>query len=547
VDITNYVMLEWGQPLHAFDLALLRGRKIVVRRARPGETLTTIDGVERPLEEGMLLITDAGEPIAVAGVMGGAASEVSEDTTAVLIESANFNRASIRRTSASLRMRTEASLRFDKGISPALAPLALRRATKLMVELAGGKAAQGIIDVYPGKKESLPIRLTRAHVRRLLSLELSTAEVTGTLKRLGFTCRKGGDQDILVNVPYWRTDVEMAEDLVEEIARIIGYDSLPTTMLSGSLPAPQENHLRTLKEKVRDILANCSLQEIITYSLTSQAALHNVFTSSQRITPIRVANPITNDQEYLRTTLRMGLLSTLAMNEWHEQDGIRIFEVGRVYWPREGDLPEEREMAAGLLSGSRQTASWWSKEETTEFFDVKGILESLGYRLGMGFTLEAGEEPFFQRGKMAQILVQGTPAGVVGEVDPQVLEAFQISSRPVYLFELDIGVLLASLPATRQYRPLLRFPSVTRDLALVVDARLPYQRVREIIQDFPLVSQVELFDVYRGEPIPDSQKSLAVRIVYQSSDRTLTEKEVYDIQEQILKRLEDEVGVRLRQ
>ncbi|MBA7615269.1 Phenylalanine--tRNA ligase beta subunit [subsurface metagenome] len=545
VDVTNYVMLEYGQPLHAFDYHKLAQRKILVRRPRESEFITTIDGEERGLTSDMLVIADGEGAVAIAGVMGGAESEVTEETTAVLIESASFNAASIRRTSMALRLRSEASLRFEKGLSPELPLLALKRATQLMAALSGGEIAKGIIDVYPGKVESKPISLTSRQVRRILGVDISLEQKTKVLTYLGFDCQVVGGDELSVTVPYWRTDVRLSDDLTEEIARIIGYDEFPTTLPSGSLPKYEPDPMRALRERVSQILAGCGMQEAITYSLTSLEVMGKAVPQS-RLAPLRVANPITAGQEYLRTTLRANLLAALSANEKHEEDGIRLFEVGKVYLPREGDLPEERHMVAGVLSGPRLDRSWHGHGETLDFFDAKGIVETLLERLGVTASFEPIEDETFSPGRGAQIVVQDQSVGVLGELHPRVVESFDISSRPVYLFEIDLERLLPATLEPSKYRPRARFPATLRDVALTVDGAIPSKKVSDIIQSHPLVTRVTLFDVYTGEQVPRGKKSLAFSIHYQSPSGTLTDEEVNQAQEKILERLHRELGATLR-
>jgi phenylalanyl-tRNA synthetase beta chain len=546
VDVTNYVMLEHGQPLHAFDYHKLAQRRIIVRRAKEGEFITTIDAVERGLTSDMLVIADGEGAVAIAGVMGGGESEVTEETTTVLIESANFNPASIRRTSMALRLRTEASLRFEKGISPELPLSALKRATQLMAALSGGKIAKGIIDVYPGRVEPKPILLTTRQVRRILGVDISLEQRIKVLAFLGFDCQVVGGDELWVTVPYWRTDVRLADDLVEEIARILGYDELPTTLPSGALPRYQPDAMWTLRERVSQILVGCGMQEVITYSLTSLEVMSKVVPQSQ-LTPLRVANPITAGQEYLRITLRANLLAALAANEKHEENSIRLFEVGKVYLPREEDLPQERHMVAGVLSGPRLDCNWHGEGGALDFFDAKGVLETLFHRLGIAASFEPTLDESFSPGKGAQIVVQGQSVGVLGELHPRVLDSFDISSRPVYLFEIDLERLLPLVLKPPKYRPISRFPATLRDIALVVDEAIPSKKVNDIIQSFPLVVSVILFDVYTGEQVPQGKKSLAFRILYQSLDRTLTDEEVNRAQGEILERLHRDLGAILRQ
>jgi len=545
VDVTNYVLLEYGQPLHAFDYRKLAQSKIIVRRARQGEFIATIDGVDRVLTGDMLVIADGDGAVAVAGVMGGAESEVTKETTTVLIESANFNPASLRRTSMALRLRSEASLRFDKGISPELPLPALQRATQLMAALSGGKIAKGIIDVYPGKVEPKQILLTSRQVKRILGVDISLEQRIKVLTSLGFDCQVAGGEELSVTVPYWRTDVRISDDLVEEIARTVGYDELPTTLLSGTLPKYQPDPMRALRERVSQLLVGCGMQEVITYSLTSTEAMGKAVPQSQ-LTPLRVANPITAAQEYLRTTLRANLLAALAANEKHEEDSIRLFEVGKVYLPREGDLPEERHMLAGVLSGPRLNQSWHGESGALDFFNAKGVVETLFEHLGITASFEPAEDETLGPGKRAKIMVQGQSVGVLGELHPKVVESFDISSRSVYLFEIDLERLLPATLEPHKYRPIARFPATLRDIALVIDEAIPSKKANDIIQSCPLVVGVALFDVYTGKQVPQGKKSLAYRILYQSPDRTLTDDEVNRAQVEILERLHRELGAILR-
>jgi len=547
VDITNYVMLEYGQPLHSFDYTQIKGKKIIVRRARDDESLFTLDGMERKLNREMLIIADEKYPIALAGVMGGADSEVIDPTTAILLESANFNNVSIRRTSIKLNLRSEASSRFEKGISPELAPIALRRATQLLLELAGGKAAQGIADVYPGKKEKRPILLPKERVGRILGLELSTERTQKVLESLGLNCKSAGtSSDLMVTIPYWRTDVRMADDLVEEIARIIGYDEIPTTLLSSQIPQQAPAPMLSLKEQIRDLLVGCGMQEVITYSLVSQATLDKVDPQRKLGPALRVANPMSLEQEYLRTSLRPGLLTTFASNEKHEKGAIKLFEVGKIYLPRANDLPEEREMLVGVLGGLRLDRSWLAGADTIDFFDVKGILETVLNRLKFKASFQPAEDQTLLAGKTADVVVKEQKVGVVGEVHPKTTAIFDISTQPLLLFEIDLMKLLSFAGAVYRYRTIPRFPGNTRDIALIIDNSLAASRVQEVIESFPLVDQVTLFDVYSGEQVPSGKKSLAFSIRYQSLERTLTDEEVNQAHQQIIDRLQRDFGATLR-
>ena len=535
VDVTNYVMVEMGQPLHAFDYETLRGRRIIVRRARRGERLVSLDGAERELNPEMLVIADAERAVALAGIMGGRDTEVSPGTTSILLEGASFTFPQIRATSRALGLATEASLRFGRGLSPGHTLPAMQRAMKLFLELAGGEAASGLIDVYPGRKESQPIPLPLASIASLLGVAVEAEEVARILSALGFTLEEkpGG---FLVQAPPWRSDVELPADLVEEVARIRGYEQLPTTLIRAAPPPPRVDPLLGLRERVRDLLVACGLQEVITYVLTSQARAGG--------SSLRVTNPLSRDQEYLRTSLRPGLLSVLGLNQKYDEV-LRFFEIGRVYLPREGDLPQEKEIAAVALMGARRPPSWQERGEKADFFDAKGVAQELLARLGVESSLAPSQDPALHPARQGKLLVGGEEVGVLGEVHPSLAREWELEV-PAFVLELDLEKLVPLLTRRRPYQPLPRFPAVTRDLALVVEERVPAGRVLEVLRSHPLVAGAALFDVYTGKPIPSGKKSLAYHLVFQSPSKTLTDEEVDQALGSLLERLKQELGATLR-
>ena len=560
VDITNYVMMELGQPLHAFDLDRIGGAKIIVRRARPGETLTTLDGVKRRLEPDMLVIADASEPVALAGVMGGADSEVSEATTNVLLESANFNHASIRRTSSALKTKSEASSRFDKGLSPELSALAARRATKLLVEVAGGRAACGIADVYPGKAPEKRIEVRRSRIRQVLGIDPPTSRVRSVLTSLGFGCRWQPPDAYEVRVPYWRTDVRIPDDVVEEVGRIIGYDEIPMGLVRGAIPPAPPDPLRELRERVRDLLAAAGMQEVMTYSLTTLEAIQRIVSPEALSAnpPLGAAHPMSSEHELLRPTLRASLLRTLAASQRQREGPLAIYEVARVYLSRKQELPLEPEHAAGVVGGRRLDRWGHVTEEGLDFFDVKGYLEYVLARLGVAPAFEEGEEFALVPGRTARISLGERAVGVLGQVDPRVAAGFDIDGD-VFLFELVLDEVLAALEALpggrdrlsggrvlRRYEPVSRFPPVVQDLAVVVDEAVTAAQVQEIIEAPALVRRAQLFDVYAGEPVPAGKKSLAFAVTYQTADHTLTDAEVARAHRGIVERLSRRLGATLR-
>jgi len=566
VDVTNYVMLEYGQPLHAFDYHKLKGRQVIVRRAASRETITTLDGSKRTLNSDILVIADRERAVAIAGIMGGLDTEVTDETQAILLESANFNQVSIRRGCSSLQLQSEASIRFDKGLNTELPLIPLKRATQLILQLAGGRAAKGVIDVYPGKPERKPILVAAQEVKRLSGLAVSAEEIANVLEALGFECKKDSSGSALsVSVPYWRSDIKCTADLVEEIIRVIGYDKVPVTRLSSSLPAQKprsspEVMQRELRDKLRGMLTGLGFQEVLTYSLVSVEKLRKLSPKLElKLEPLKVANPMTKEQEYLRTTLRAGLLTTLAHNQKFEPAGIRLFEIGKVFLPqqssgiagdrkrseRERELPHEKEMLCAVLSGSRTQLSWQGDKGTLDFFDAKGVVETILSQLQLKAGFDNSDDDGLFPGRGADVIVGDDRIGVVGELHPKVAEAFELSGI-ASLIELDLDKLLAKTTATRRYQPIPRFPSVYRDIALVVDEQTRYRKVEEIIQSFPLVTKVSLFDIYRGEQIPRGKKSFAIRVVYQSPTRTLTDEEVDQTQKQMLDKLHHELNATLR-
>ena len=547
VDVTNYVMIEYGQPLHAFDYDKLRGKRIVVRRAQLGEAVTTIDGVERGLSSSTLVIADKERAVAIAGIMGGLDTEVTDETSSVLLESASFNRAVIRQGCCSLGLQSEASVRFDKGLSQELPLVALRRATKLLVELSGGRAASGTVDAYPGRTEPKVIPLSTEQLRRLSALALSTAEMTRVLESQGFSCRgTESSSEISVTAPYWRSDIKCTADLVEEVVRTIGYDKVPITRLSSSLPVQEPAPMLDFIAKLRAILVSCGFQEILTYSLTSLDKLQKL---SERVQPksalLKVVNPMTKEQEYLRTNLRAHVLATLAANQKREEGGIRLFEIGTVFLPRGRGLPREKEMLSAVLSGPRAELSWHGNREPLDFFDAKGVVESVFQQLGMEARFEASDDESLFPTRAADVDVVGNKMGIVGEVHPKVARNFEVSG-PVCLIEIDVETLFDKTSGSRRYQSVARFPAVIRDIALVIDENVAFGRVENVIRSLPLVRKAVLFDIYRGEQIPEVKKSFAIRLVYQSPTHTLTDDEVDGVQEQMLRGLREQLGATLR-
>jgi len=550
VDITNYVMLEYGQPLHSFDYDRIGGKKITVRRAVEGEEFFTLDETERKLTQNMLVIGDGERTVAIAGVMGGLNSEVTDNTTSILLEAASFNAASIHYTSHHLGLTSEASMRFERGISAGMTIPALKHATKLVAELGNGKIARGIVDVYPGQQKPEAISLTSERTSRVLGMEVSTEQITEALNLLGFDCKEEGKK-IEVTAPYWRSDIRLAEDLIEEVARIIGYDKIPTTLFRDPIPSHMPDTDLAVVRAIRQCLTGYGFQEIMTYTMTSLQSLSNLLPepAPPEPMPLRVVNPMTADQEYMRPNLRANILTTLASNRRYEEEGFRLFELGKIFTLSEKDLPIESEVLCGIMSGGRVDKSWLGGDGSYDFYDVKGAVESLLEHLGITAEFEKGDDKTLHPTRQAAIVTKdnGMKAklGVIGELHPKVADAFEISET-VGLFELNVNSLLPFATGIKTYESVSRFPSINRDLALVVDAGVSHQMILDIIKGFSLISEVRLFDVYSGKQVAPGKKSLAYRLVYQSPAHTLTDEEVNRVQAQILKRLTDKLGAVLR-
>ena len=547
VDVTNYVMLEYGQPLHAFDYETLLRRRINVRRAYTGESMVTLDGIPRLLSSQHLVIADDRDARALGGVIGGLDSGITEATTDVILESASFDPANNRRTAQDFHLRTEATTRFEKGLRPDLTVAALRRATQLIHQVAGGTVANGIVDEYPQRREEGGILLTSHRMKQVLGMEHSMDQAKQVLDSLGFRSQMEGTSALRVTAPYWRSDIAIEDDLVEEVARISGYDAIPTEMLSAPIPHHQGQYMRDFREQVRDLLVREGLQEVISYSAVGLDMLKKARSVDNDSSLLKVANPISRDYQYMRPTLRASLMTTLAFNTAHQAESVSIFEIGRVYLKRQNDLPREPETAAGLLYGHRPGEGWLISRDRYNFYDAKGVVEALLVRLGVVGVFQSAPDSFFHPGKTASVLVNGSPVGVVGEVHPLVQESFEIDGAAVAFFELDLSKLLEALPQDRQaVQPLARYPASTRDISILVEGTVQASKVQAVIESQPLVEQALLFDAYEGEEASSSRVSLGYRIHFRAPDRTLSSEEVNRTLTRVVRLLETQVGASLR-
>ena len=553
VDVTNYVMFEMGQPLHSFDYDTVADHTVIVRRAKQLEVLVTLDDQSRDLDSEMLVIADPVQSIGLAGVMGGANTDIGESTVNVFLEAANFRDTNNRRTARALGLTSQATLRFEKGLRPEIAELALRRATRLILEVAGGAAAEGIIDEWPGEEGVVgSVHLPALKIQRVLGMDPGAEKVESTLSSLGFGMR-AVDEGWEVSIPYWRPDVTIAEDLCEELARVMGYDSIPVEGLSGQVPRRQPQPHLDVRERVRDALAGAGMQETISYPTTTLEGQARVRAAAHLPEPLRLANPLSSEHEYLRTTLRESLLETLARNARVWRGPLALFEVGSVFLRRNNDLPEEREVVVGVFAGPRSAPHWSADGGQMDFFDAKGALEAVVRGFGVEASFAADEDGMFQPARVAKVSVPAAGdlrVGVVGEVASDVLAAMDIELVPVAMFEVDLGALESAVrAATRtgsRYEPFGRFPESIRDLALVVDEGVAVGDVIRLVERNRLAVEATVFDVYKGKGLPEGKKSLAVHVIYRSPKRTLTAEDVSRAEQSILHTLASELGAELR-
>ncbi len=531
VDITNYILLELGQPMHAFDLDKIRDKTITVRPDKKGESLRTIDGTELEFSGGSaVVIADGVGPVAVGGIMGGEASSVTETTTRILLESAFFEPSAIRRASKALALSSDSSYRFERGVDIVNVRVALVRAAAMILEIAGGKTPGGVIDIYPTRFAPSDIEFSLSRAGALLGVTLEADFIKNAFTRLGIDVRgiDGEDDRMLCSPPPYRTDITSFIDLVEEAARVVGYDLIPASMPLVPLASAASHESIVFKKKIKSDLISLGLTEVVNYSFVSED-IFALFGGSPG--GVAILNPLSEDHSVMRASLLPGLIRNLKHNLDRNLNSLRIFELGPVFHSG-ADTPVERWKVAGLIYGTRAPQLWSQKSEPVDFYDIKGLVEALLE------GLELGEEPvikiydgtdkdFFHPGRAASMSIGGNLIAVLGELHPDLQASFGIAES-VYLFELDMEALYASLLSRRTFSHLTKFPASERDVALIVDKNLPYGEIMSAMMKFntKLIEKVDLFDVYYGETIPDECKSLAFRIRYRSPVKTLTHEEV---------------------
>ena len=547
VDVTNYVLLEFGQPLHAFDFERLRGGEIVVRLPKSGErSFTTLDGSERELNPETLLICDAEGPVALAGVMGGFDSEVTGATTQVLLESAYFNPRTIRRTAKRLGLSTEASYRFERGVDPDGVIHALERATQLMCEVGAGTVAAKRLDEYPAPIQHPRLNLRVSRANQVLGTNFTAEQMLHLLRRLHLPALAVDGENLVLQVPSFRGDLEREVDLIEEIARLAGFDAIPVTLPRGEVATPRPGPEVRLLAAARQLLEGLGFFEVITYSFQPDR-LGSLLTVAEAPAALRLANPLSEEQAMMRTSLLPGLLDTLRRNTLQQVLDVRLFEISKVFGPRaDEDLPQEEHWLTGLMYGAREEAAWNTTPDPVNFFDLKGMVETLLEGLlipEVAFTPH-GLPEYLRYG--ARVFSGSRELGVLGELRPDIGERLGLEGD-IFGFNLNFANLTqASIPP--RFTPLPRYPAVYRDIALVLPESVPAARVAEALYSHgrPWLVEAVLFDVYAGDPVPPGKRSLAFRLSYRDPERTLTDELVNSHHQAIVAALEKNLGAELR-
>ncbi|MBW9146955.1 phenylalanine--tRNA ligase subunit beta [Clostridium sp. CM027] len=540
VDITNFVMVELGQPMHAFDARQITTNDIVIERAGNGEKFITLDEIERDLDESILTIKDGDRTIAIAGIMGGLNSEIKEDSTSIIFESANFNGVNIRLASKKLSLRTDASSKFEKDLDPNMAEMAMDRACHLIEELGAGEIMDGCTEVYPSKVKSHTLEVDANWINKFLGTNISMPNMKIYLDRLELATEITGDF-LVIHVPTFRSDINIREDVAEEIARMYGYDNIPSTIPNCETSKSGKSEKQKLEDKVVLSLIGSALNQSISYSFVSPKIFNKILVpeDSELRKVVTIKNPLGEDYSIMRTTTIASMMECLSRNYSRNNEEARLFEIGKVYIPNEDadKLPEERNILTIGMYGN------------ADYLDLKGVVENVLDILGMKNTSfkRESENPTYHPGKTSNLYVKREFIGVVGEIHPSVSENYEVQPR-CYIAELNLDILYKYADLNKKYKALPKFPAVTRDIALIVDERVLVQDIDDIIvkQGGNILESVKLFDVYKGKQIAEGKKSIAYAIVYRRSDKTLTDEEVNKVHEKILRSLEHKLGAQLR-
>ncbi len=545
VDVTNYVLWEWGQPLHAFDLDKLEGNKIIVRGCQSGEDIKTLDGISRTLKADTLVIADKVKPVAIAGIMGGANSEVNPDTRNVLLECAYFNPSKVRISARQMALSTDSSYRFERGVDISQLPNALNRAAQLICEIAGGEISQSMIDEYPNLQNEVEVSVRFERVNKILGTSLTAASIIQIIKGLQFVILDNGNRGLKLRIPAYRNDIKREIDIIEEIARCYGYANITADTPSGCASNNPVNTLPKTEDMVRNILTSCGFWEAINFSFTNQKYYCKLNTNKNR--GLKLKNPLSQDQQLLRNSLIPGLLENINTNLSYQQEDVSLFEIGTVYEPAGMDkLPQEKRLIAGVVSGKTGFPFWNEPAVKSDFYHIKGVVETLLAGFGIEDALFAPAEiSFLETG--AKISIGQDDLGFLGKLKRDTADDLDLA-QTVYLFEIDLLSILAHAPSQKKFKPLCRFPAITRDMALVVAEDISAQDIKNTIWSVhqPHLKQVGVFDVYRGSKVDDGCKSIALSLHYQSYEKTLTEEEINNDWQKLLDELKHKLGANLR-
>ena len=533
VDVTNYVMLELGQPMHAYDYDCVADHTLIARRAKAGETLTTLDGNERELNESMLIIADTKGPIGVAGVMGGLTSEVTDKTTNVLFEAAVFNGPSIRRTSKALGMRSEASGRFERGVNHKYTAYAIDRAAQLLQQICPScKVSVGVIDVYPEPVEQRTVTFTAEQINDYLGTSIEKDRMVDILTKLEFGITESGDT-IEALVPTWRDDVTVMPDIAEEVARIVSYDNIAPTIPVAILSSGGMTPKKALTKEVTHYLAHAGLSQIITFSFMHKDGLTNMMLpeGDNRYTAIPILNPISEEFPYMRTTLVPAVIEAAKRNIAQQNKDLWLFETANVYEPKSlplTEVPHERPMACGIMMGKVTEAAWNQAQRDTDFYDVKGVVDGLLAKLGLTqYNIQPSSESYYHPGVSAHYTVNGVTIANYGELHPQVVKNFDLSGK-VYMFEIDLEAVLSIIVPPFRYQSFSKFPGTSRDLAIVAPVSVTSGDIVALIKEHggEYLESVSIFDVYEGEHIEAGYRSLAYNLQFRSMEGTLNDEDI---------------------
>ncbi len=550
VDITNFVLLEYGQPLHAFDYDRFGSKEVVVRRAKNGEEIVTLDEATRKLSTDHLVITNGSSPVAVAGVMGGASCEVQDDTTTILLEAAYFKGNTVRKASKDLGLRSDSSTRYEKGIDPNRVVAAAERAASLMSELAGGQVLAGYAEVNELEVQPQQVTITLDRINDSLGTTLTEEVVSSIFNRLNFDASVEAAL-FTVSVPTRRPDITIEADLIEEVARLYGYDHIPTTLPIGLTTAGALTKHQQKRRKVRNYLESVGLSQVITYSLTKPSNTTGFAGVYQNAEPVRLAMPMSEERSTLRTSLLPHILDVVQYNHNRKLDDLAVYEVGSVFLTSEKQLttlPEEKEMLVAALTGNWLTHQWQGEKKKVDFFVVKGILEGLFDQLGVTdhVRFEATTKQDLHPGRTANILLNGEEVGFIAQVHPSLQKELDLNET--YVFQLDLEAVLSFRVSDISYEEIPKYPAISRDIALVVSQDIQAQQVKDVIVEKggKLLKDVHLFDLYQGDKIEEGLKSLAFSLMYFDPTKTLTDEEVTKVHGKVLEGLEKELGITLR-